>query len=30
MKLDISIYIKDMLENMERAERFLEGMVYKP
>jgi len=28
MKRDISIYIKDMLENMERSENFLEGMVY--
>jgi len=28
MKRDISIYIKDLLENMERAERFVEGMRY--
>ncbi len=28
MKRDISIYVVDMLENMERAERFLEGISY--
>ena len=28
MKRDFSIYIKDMLENIERAERFLGGMSY--
>jgi len=28
MKRDISIYVKDMLENMERAEKFIEGMNY--
>lgn len=27
MKRDISIYVKDILENMERAERFVEGMT---
>ena len=28
MKRDISIYVVDMLENMERAERFAEGISY--
>ena len=28
MNRDISIYVKDILENMERAERFVEGMSY--
>ena len=28
MKRDISIYVKDILENMERAENFLQGMDY--
>lgn len=28
MKRDISIYIKDILENMKRAERFVENMSY--
>ena len=28
MKRDISIYVKDILENMERAENFLQGMNY--
>ena len=28
MKRDVSIYLKDMIENMERAERFTEGMDY--
>lgn len=28
MKRDISIYIKDILENIERAEMFVEGMSY--
>lgn len=28
MKRDISIYVKDILENMERAEKFLQGMNY--
>ena len=28
MKRDISIYVKDILENMERAENFLHGMDY--
>ncbi|MCK4527081.1 DUF86 domain-containing protein [candidate division WOR-3 bacterium] len=28
MTHDISIYIKDIFENMERAERFVEGMDY--
>jgi len=28
VKRDISIYIKDILENIERAERFVEGMSY--
>ncbi len=28
MKRDISIYVKDMLENIERAEKFIEGMSY--
>lgn len=28
MKRDISIYVADMLENMERAERFAEGISY--
>lgn len=28
MKKDISIYVKDVLENMERAERFVAGMSY--
>ena len=28
MKRDTSIYVKDILENIERAERFIEGMNY--
>lgn len=28
MNRDISIYLKDILENMERAERFIEGKDY--
>lgn len=28
MKRDISIYVVDMLENMERVERFAEGISY--
>ena len=28
MKRDISIYFKDMIENMELAEKFIEGMSY--
>jgi uncharacterized protein with HEPN domain len=28
MNRDISIYVKDILENMERAEYFVEGMRY--
>ena len=28
MKRDISIYVKDILENMERAETFVQGMDY--
>lgn len=28
MNRDISIYVKDILENMERAEHFAEGMEY--
>ncbi len=28
MKRDVSIYLKDIRENMERAERFVEGMSY--
>ena len=28
MNRDISIYLKDILENMERAERFVEGKDY--
>ena len=28
MNRDISIYVKDILENMERAEHFAEGMKY--
>jgi len=28
MKRDISIYLKDILENMKRAERFVENMSY--
>ena len=28
MKRNISIYIKDILENMQRAERFIEDMDY--
>jgi uncharacterized protein with HEPN domain len=28
MNRDISIYVNDILENMERAERFVEGMSY--
>ena len=28
MKRDISIYFKDMVENMELAEKFVEGMSY--
>lgn len=28
MNRDISIYLKDILENMERAERFVEGKKY--
>ena len=28
MKRDISIYVKDILENTERAEKFVEGMGY--
>ncbi len=28
MKRDISIYVKDILENIERAEKFTEGMGY--
>ncbi|MBN2487758.1 MAG: DUF86 domain-containing protein [Methanosarcinaceae archaeon] len=28
MKRDISIYVKDILENMERAEKFAEGMDF--
>ena len=28
MKRDISIYVKDILENMERAEKFVGGMSY--
>lgn len=29
MNRDISIYLKDILENMERAEKFVEGKDYK-
>jgi uncharacterized protein with HEPN domain len=28
MKRDVSIYIKDILENMQKAEKFIEGMDY--
>lgn len=28
MNRDLSIYVKDILENMERAERFVEEMTY--
>ena len=28
MKRDISIYIKDILENMQKAEKFVEGIGY--
>jgi uncharacterized protein with HEPN domain len=28
MKRDISIYVKDILENMERAEKFAKGMDF--
>ncbi len=28
MKRDVSIYLKDILENMERAEKFVEGRDY--
>jgi uncharacterized protein with HEPN domain len=28
MKRDVSIYIKDILENMQKAEKFVEGMDY--
>jgi uncharacterized protein with HEPN domain len=28
MKRDISIYVKDIIENMGRVERFVEGMSY--
>jgi len=28
MKRDISIYFKDILENMARAERFVKDMTY--
>jgi uncharacterized protein with HEPN domain len=28
MKRDIGIYLKDILENMEKAEKFVEGFSY--
>lgn len=28
MKLDITLYIKDILKNMEKAEKFIKGITY--
>ncbi len=29
MKRKVSLYIKDILENMEKAERFIKGWIWK-